>query len=219
MGRPKGSKNKIQTGIVYPRKCDHCDYVSNNPSMFHYHKKIHDPIPHGKLCDHGCGQKATSINTNGKYTCLSKYQYCPMYKKLLANRTEKSWISADDRKKKTKDTFFEYCYGNDEVKEKQKATLKKKWGNFTPEQMKDYRHYGRRVRSRAQKWAKEQGFVLGQQTYHVDHKLSIWDAWQAGLSESIVNHPANLQILDAKANSSKGAKSSLTVDELLKLIG
>lgn len=85
--------------------------------------------------------------------------------------------------------------------------------------MQDYRHYGRRVRSRAQKWAKEQGFVLGQQTHHVDHKLSIWDAWKAGLSESIVNHPANLQILDAKANSSKGAKSSLTVDELLKLIG
>ena len=60
--------------------------------------------------------------------------------------------------------------------------------------------------------------MLGQQTYHVDHKLSVFDAWKAGLSESVVNHPANLQILEAKQNSSKGAKSSITVEELLKLI-
>ena len=96
-----------------------------------------------------------------------------------------------------------------------KQTLKKKWGNFTPGQMKDFRHYARRVRSRAQKWAKDQGYVLGQQTYHVDHKLSVREAWLAGLSEEVVNYPYNLRILEAKANCSKGSKSTLTVDQLL----
>jgi len=84
--------------------------------------------------------------------------------------------------------------------------------------MKDFRHYARRMRSRAQKWAKEQGYELGQQTFHVDHKLSILDAWHAGLPESVVNHPANLQILEAKRNSSKGANITITVEELLRLI-
>ena len=216
----KGCPNKIQSGIVYPRKCNHCDYISNNPSMFHYHKRTHEVIPEGTLCDHGCGQHATVINTHGKYTCRPVAQHCPEYIKQHSERITKQWKNPmfDDRRTETKERFRKHCYENDEVKIKQLATLKKKWGDFTPEQMKDFRHYGRRVRSRAQKWAREQGYELGQQTYHVDHKLSIWDAWRAGLSESIVNHPANLQILEAKQNSSKGANSILTVEELLNLI-
>jgi hypothetical protein len=202
----------------YPRKCEHCDYVSNNPSMYHYHKKTHDPIPKGTLCWQGCGQLAKHRGTGGKYTCLPKAQHCPEYIKQHSARIAKQWDGDYERKEKTKERFFEYCCGNDAVKEKQRETLKKKWGNFTPEQMKEYRHYARRLRSRAQKWAKEQGYTLGQQTYHVDHKLSVLDAWKAGLSEEIVNHPANLQILEAKVNSSKGAKSSITVDELIDLI-
>ena len=209
-------KNYIK--IMYPRKCECCDYVSNNPTMFHYHKKTHEPIPIGKLCDHGCGQQATVINTKGSYTCLPNAHHCPEYIKQHSIRIAKQWEGDTLRKEKTKERFFEHCCGNVKVKEKQIATLRKKWGDFTPEQMKDFRHYARRIRSRAQKWAKEQGYVLGQQTYHVDHKLSVFDAWKAGLSESIVNHPANLQILEAKQNSSKGSKSSITVEELLKLI-
>ena len=204
----------------YPRKCEceHCDYVSNNPSMYHYHKKTHDPIPKGTLCWQGCGQLAKHRGTGGKYTCLPKAQHCPEYIKQHSARIAKQWAGDHERKEKTKERFFEYCCGNDAVKEKQRETLKKKWGNFTPEQMKEYRHYARRLRSRAQKWAKEQGYTLGQQTYHVDHKLSILDAWKAGLSEEIVNHPTNLQILEAKVNSGKGSKSSITVEELLTQI-
>jgi hypothetical protein len=218
MPRPKGSKNKVQSGITYPRKCNYCDYVSNNPSMYHYHSKIHQSIPAGTLCNHGCGQLATVINTNGKYTCLSLAQHCPEYIRRHSTRVLEHWQrpEATERKEKTKERFFKFCCGVPAVLKKQKQTLKEKFGNFTPEQMKDFRHYGRRIRARAQKWAKEQGYVLGQQTYHVDHKFSIWDSWQAGLSESIVNHPANLQILEAKKNSSKGFKSSITLEELLK---
>ena len=68
------------------------------------------------------------------------------------------------------------------------------------------------MRQRVQQWEKEQGYVLGQQTYHVDHKLSILDAWKVGLSEEVANHPANLQIIEAKSNTSKGSNSILTVE-------
>lgn len=216
MPKSKNYDNWIKQN--YPRKCKHCDYVSNNPTMYHYHKITHDPIPEGQLCDHGCGRLAKYRGTGGKYTCEKKFSLCPNYLVELAARTKLSWLNANERKEETKKRFFEHCCGVPEVVEKQKQTLKEKFGNFNPEQLKEYRHYARRLRARAQKWAKAQGYVLGQQTYHVDHKLSILDAWKAGLSEDIVNHPANLQILDAKINSGKGSKSSITVEQLLEQI-
>lgn len=207
-------KNYIK--IKYPRKCELCDYTSNNPTMYHYHKKTHDPIPKNTYCHFGCGCKALFRNTHMKYTCKEKYQECSAYIDQLKERTEKSWKGAVDRKIATKNSLVERLH-NRETIDKMKATKRKKYGNFTPEQMRDFRHYARRIRARAQKWAKEQGYVLGQQTYHVDHKFSIWDAWLAGLSESVVNHPANLRILEANENSSKGAKSLYTLEELLRL--
>ena len=219
MGRPKGSKNKNQSGICYPRKCDHCDYVSNNPSMYHYHKKIHDPIPAGQLCHYGCGNFAEFKNTHGRYSCKKIVHHCPEYLRKHSERVEEQWQrpEAIQRKEEARLTIESRLNTKENI-EKRKQTLKEKWGNFTPEQLKDYRHYARRVRTRAQKWAKDQGYELGQQTYHVDHILSIWDAYAAGLSEEIVNHPANLQIIEAKKNTSKGATSYFTVEELLEKI-
>ena len=151
------------------------------------------------------------------HCCQQISHSCPEYIKQHSIRIAEQWQRPDsvERKLKTKERFFEHCCGVPKVLEKQRETLKKKWGDFTPEQMKDFRHYAQRVRSRAQKWAKDQGYVLGQQTYHVDHKLSVREAWLVGLSEEVVNHPYNLRILEAKANSSKGSKSTLTVDQLL----
>ena len=217
----KGCPNKIQSGIVYPRKCNHCDYISNNPSMFHYHKKTHEVIPEGTLCDHGCGQHATVINTHGKYTCLPVAQHCPEYIRKHSERITEHWQrpTATVRKENTKQCFFEHCAGVALVVEKMKETKRLKFGLLTPEIAKQYRSYARAIRQRAQMWAKEQGYVLGKQTFHVDHKLSILDAWHAKLPADIVNHPANLEIMEAKKNSGKGAKSSITVEELLELTG
>ena len=202
--------------IPYPRKCKHCDYVSNNPTMYHYHKKTHETIPEDTYCHFGCGCKALFCNTGGKYTCKEKWAECPAYIDQLKERTKKSWSGDTQRKEKTKKSFIKRLH-NQETVDKMKATKRKKYGNFTPEQMKDFRHYSRRIRARAQQWAKEQGYVLGKQTYHVDHKFSVWDSWLSGLSENVVNHPANLQILEAKKNSSKGRKSLYTLEELLEL--
>jgi hypothetical protein len=216
MPKSKNYNNWIKEN--YPKKCPICDYIANNPAMLSYHKRTHLPIPEDSLCHFGCGNKALFRNTGGKLTCKENYQNCEEYLNQLADRTRKSWVNAEERKEVTKEKFLISCCNNDSVRKKQKQTLKEKWGNFTPEQAKDYRHYARRIRAKAQQWAKDNGYELGPQTFHVDHKLSIFDAWKAGLSEKIVNHPANLRIIPSKENSSKGAKSLITIEELYEKI-
>ena len=212
----KGKPN-LKGKTVYPRKCEHCSHLSNNPSAYFYHKRIHEVIPSGKLCDQGCGNIARYKNTNGKYTCEEVAHRCPEYIRTHSIRIKNQWENDIERKNQTRLTV-ESRLNTPENIEKRKQTLKTKWGNFTPEEIKEYKRFARRIRTRAQRWAKSQGYVLGQQTYHVDHKLSIFDAWKAGLSEEIINHPANLQIIDAKENSKKGAKSSISLEKLLEEI-
>jgi len=216
MGRTKGSLSKIPK-IQYPRKCDHCDYVSNNPQMYSYHKQTHQSIPYGTLCNQGCGQLAKYTNTKGNHTCEKIAQHCPQYVKEHSARVESQWKNDDARKEKTKELFIKHC-NTLAVRKRHKEIWQEKSQIYTPEQAKEYRHYARRIRQKAQKWAREQGYILGQQTYHVDHKFSIIDAWNAGLSIEIVNHPANLQILEAKKNSSKGPNSSITLTELMEVV-
>jgi hypothetical protein len=205
--------------LVYPRKCEQCDYISNNPSMYHYHKKTHEAIPEGTLCSHGCGQAAKFCGTGGKYTCSSVAQHCPTYILNHSRRVKEQWErpEASKRKEETKQSLIQRLH-NQETVNKMKASKRKKTNLLTPDRVKNYRHYARRIREQAQRWAKEQGYELGQQTWHVDHKLSIIDAWNYKLPMEIVNHPANLQVIEAKKNSSKGCKSSITLDELLRRI-
>lgn len=200
----------------YPRKCEHCDYISNNPSMYHYHKKTHKPIPDGQQCDHGCNQPALFRGTGGKYTCQKIAHQCTAYVQRQSANVKKQWENADERKQVAKESFIERLH-NQETYKKISDTKREKFGTLDPVKAKEYRRYARFIRQRAQAWARANGHTIGQQTYHVDHKLSILDAWKAGLSEEIVNHPANLQIIEAKKNCGKGANSTLTVNELLLL--
>lgn len=211
--------SKNYTKIQYPRQCEHCGYISNNPQMWFYHKKTHDPIPEGQLCDHGCGSPAKFKGTGGVYSCSKISHRCPEYIKKHSQRIKSHWMrpEAVQRKLKTAETLVKTACTPDAIR-KMKETKRKKSGLLTPTDAKNYRHYARAIRERAQMWAKSQGFVLGKQTYHVDHRLSILDAWNANLPAEIVNHPANLQILEAKTNSRKGSKSTITVEELLDLI-
>jgi hypothetical protein len=127
--------------------------MSNNPSMYYYHNKTHDEIPEGKLCDHGCGQLATVINTHGKYTCLPIAQHCPKYIEIHSNRIKKQWENADERKEQTKISLISRLH-NDENYKKIKETLKKKFGKITVDQIIEYRHYARKAHSNAQQWAR-----------------------------------------------------------------
>lgn len=207
--------NKIQ----YPRKCNHCDYVSNSPQMWHYHNKTHEEIPSDKLCEQGCGKPALFKNTGGRYTCCKITQQCEAYTKEHSERIKQHWKRPEsvERKINATQTLLKTACTPEAV-EKMKNTKRKKSGLLTPEDAKNYRHYARAIRQRAQMWATDNGYELGKQTYHVDHKLSILDAWNANLPAEIVNHPANLQILEAKKNSSKGSTSILTVEELYVMI-
>lgn len=204
--------------IQYPRKCNHCDYTSNNPQMWHYHNKTHDPIPAGQLCDHGCNCLAKFRGTGGVYSCSKISHHCPEYIRVHSERVKSHWQRPESAQRKidAKATLLKTACTPEAVN-KMKETKRKKSGLLTPQDAKNYRHYARAIRQRAQIWAKEQGYEIGQQTFHVDHKLSILDAWHAGLPESTVNHPANLQIIEARQNSSKGSKSTITVEELLML--
>lgn len=205
--------------IQYPRKCNHCDYISNNPQMWHYHNKTHDPMPSGQLCDHGCGCLAQFKGTGGVYSCSKISQQCPQYIKTHSERIKTHWQRPEstDRKLKTKATLLRTACTPESVK-KMKDTKRKKSGLLTPEDAKNFRHYARAIRQRAQLWATDNGYKLGHQTYHVDHKLSILDAWKLNLPAEIVNHPANLQVIEARRNTSKGSKSSITVEQLYEMI-
>lgn len=212
--------SKDYVKIQYPRKCNHCDYVSNNPQMWHYHKQIHEAIPPNQLCEQGCGKPALFKNTHGRYACCKITHHCEAYTQEQSTRIKKHWERPDalTRKENTKKTFLQHCAGNENAIAKFKETKRKKSGLLTPEDAKNYRHYSRAIRQRAQMWATDNGYILGQQTYHVDHKLSILDAWNANLPAEVVNHPVNLQILPAKENSRKGSKSSITVEQLFEMI-
>ncbi len=210
---------KNYTKIAYPRKCDYCNYVSNNPQMWHYHKRTHIEIPKGALCDNGCGQLAYYVNTNNVYSCTKISQQCPEYLRKHSERIKEHWArpAAVFRKEETAKSLRDRLH-NPETAAKQSSTKRNKAGTFTPILAKNFRHYARFIRARAQKWAAAQGYPIGKQTYHVDHRFSVLDAWKNNLPEHIVNHPANLQILEAKANSSKGSKSEFTLAELYDII-
>lgn len=216
---PKSKNYDEWVKKTYPRKCNHCDYISNNPSMHSYHKQTHAPIPEGQLCNHGCGSLALFRGTGGKYTCMKNSRRCPAYIKQQSARVTAQWQRPEStqRKEETKKSLIKRLH-NEETFKKQSETKRKKFGTLDPVKAKEFRRYARFIRQRAQQWAKGQGYVIGKQTYHIDHKLSILDAWKAGLSEEIVNHPANLQILEAKQNSRKGSNSTLSINELLNLI-
>jgi hypothetical protein len=183
--------------------------------MFSYHKKTHQPIPQNAECHFGCGNHATHRNTGGKLTCKEKYQECPAYLEQLAERTAKSWEGAVERKEATKKVFEEQVVYNKQARDKSISAIKAN-AILLPEDAKDYRAYARKCRLIAQKWAKENGYVLGQQTYHVDHKLSLLDCYYAGLSVNVASDPANLRVISASENIAKGRNSIITVEELFE---
>ena len=202
---------------VYPRKCETCDYISNNPSMFHYHKKTHYSVE-GKLCDHGCGNPAKFVKTNGKYTCSENSQHCPQYLAEHAERIRQQWVG-DDRRREDTIVSLRSRLHNEENARKISATRRAKTGLLTEEVRTSFRKYARACRSLSQLWAKDNGYKLGPQTFHVDHIYSVLDGFKNEIAPAIISHPANLRILEAKKNTSKGPKSEITLQELLERTG
>lgn len=219
MSRKQRSDTELrkQNSIKYPRKCECCDYVSNNPSMFHYHKKTHYSVE-GKLCDYGCGTPAMFVSTKEVYCCSESHMQCPSVRKEFADKVTDQWATpnADERRVNAGKTFRKAVH-NAETVAKATNTRWAKWGmeNATEAQWKEFRKYGRSCRSLSQKWAKDNGYELGQKTFHVDHIYSIKDGFKNKVPPTIMSHPANLRVIEAKKNSAKGGKSEITLEELL----
>ena len=211
------TESRKANSIIYPRKCDTCDYISNNTSMFHYHKKIHYSVE-GKLCDYGCGSPAQFISTKETYCCNKNHMQCPEVRKEFSENVVSQWkrTGSDDRRESTRKTFKASVH-NKETVQKMRKTKWAKWGmeNATEEQWKEFRRYARSCRKLSQKWGKDNGYETGRQTFHIDHIYSIRDGFVNKVSPLILSHPANLRILGAKQNSSKSYKSEITLDELL----
>jgi len=185
--------------------------------MYHYHKRTHEPIPNEQLCEFGCNQPANYKGTGGKYSCERVTHHCPAYLEEHSKRIAEHWNRPGNKKRRAnaKETFMEHCCNQEHVIHKVIETKRKRYDTLTPDELKDYTHYARQARAGAQRWAKENGHKLGQQTYHVDHRLSVKDAYRAGLPLGVLNHPNNLQILSATKNIIKGCKSEITVEQLL----
>lgn len=204
--------------ITYPRPCPQCDYSANNASSFHYHKRTHELIPVGKLCDHGCGQLAIHRNTGGVYSCNTNSHRCPEYIRQHSIRIQEQWkIAPESRRIQTKKIFEEQVVYNEDARHKSRESISKR-RIIKASDAKDYRSYARKCRKVAQKWAKENGHKISRDTFHVDHRLSLVDAYNAKLDVAIASHPANLQILPAIDNSRKWGHSEITVDQLLEEI-
>lgn len=207
---------------TFPHTCEICGYVSNNYAMRYYHRKTHQPIPEGKLCDFGCGRPAKFINTNGKFVCEKITHHCPEYIRKHSQLVKEQWKNASEqRRENTRNVFLKACVYNDVAMKKSKETRWNHLGFINDEDMKKFKKYSHRIRSgirsiRSQ--FKQKGVDLGITKQHIDHKLSVLDAWKLQLPSKIVNHPLNLEIIDYMDNVKKGPKSSITIQELLESI-
>ena len=181
--------------------------------MYHYHKRIHDSIPIGQNCDHGCQQPAKFKGTGAVYTCQKNAHHCPAYLERHSNSVKQQWVGADERRASTKQKFLEVVH-SDEIRDKTIKSIKAR-AIVKADDAKSYRSYARKCRKIAQQWAKDNGHDIGRYTHHVDHRLSLVDAFYYKLDVAIASHPANLQILPAKENSKKQARSEITLAQLL----
>lgn len=186
--------------------------------MHHYHKRTHAVIPPGELCHYGCGGLAHFQGTGGKFTCKERGHYCPAYLKRLSQKVSSDWKNDDGtRLSNTKRVFEDQVVFNASAREKNLKEIAKR-RIIKAEDAKNYKTYANKCRRIAQQWARENGYTIGRDTWHVDHKLSLSIAYTLKLDVNVASHPANLEILESRKNSAKGSSCSMTVEQLLAAI-
>jgi len=91
----------------------------------------------------------------------------------------------------------------------------KEWREYKLEARKrssrNYRKYKKHINSENLPIGKGEG------KFNVDHKFSVYEGFLNNIDYKLISHPNNLQILTAKENITKGYKSSITKNELLKI--
>jgi hypothetical protein len=210
----------------YPRKCDLCDYHSNNPSMFYYHKKTHQEIPYGQLCDHGCNKPAIIIRTNGSFCCSTKTQDCPQYRKEHSKRVKEQWNKMDGKVKKKRiqkaKESLKVTYTQEYI-EKAKQTKIKRLLNISREQTNDYKQYVRLVHQLTQYSIKNDPILSRtvvsrwkKDSLHIDHKVSKRIGFYLGIPPEFIANSLNLEAILASKNNQKYIKCSMNPIDLLE---
>lgn len=205
--------------ITYPRSCL-CGYQANNAGSWSYHQRIHEPVPEGQLCQHGCGQPATLKNTGGVFVCVPGNNQCPTLKEAISKRVTNDWIGADERKSQTKVEFFKSCHTNSCI-EKIRITKRKKL--LIQDTSKDRRRYNRQVHAISQTSLKNftdvinpEGHVIGRFSYHLDHMVSKHAGFLLGIPATYLGSVQNLEVISQRENNSKFSRCSKHPLDLLK---
>ena len=89
--------------------------------------------------------------------------------------------------------------------------------NLPPEYKEEFKEYMRAVRywSNKQDLSSLDNIEKRGVDWHLDHKYSIWDGFNAGVPIAMMSHINNLQMLPRKLNTAKGTKSCITLKELV----
>lgn len=85
----------------------------------------------------------------------------------------------------------------------------------------EYLLYEEKVRKLSEKTFREEFFEFRDyrgDVFELDHMLSIREGFEQDVPVEVMSDLANLQLISAKANRSKGGKSSLTFSELVERI-
>ncbi len=132
--------------ITYPRKCEFCDYISNNPAMFHYHKHIHEPILDGTLCDIGCGRLGKFRRTNGKVACEQNSHHCPAYIAAHSQSVKQQWKDNEWKERRLHIATLMHNLSPKQLEQhKQSGIETKRLKRIATETSKDQRVYSRAV--------------------------------------------------------------------------
>jgi hypothetical protein len=209
--------------IYYPRMCDHCNHVSNNPSAWHYHKRKHEPIPDGQLCEGGCGQPAVIRNTRGTYKCDENAHSCPQYRKEHSDRIKMQW---QENLWTVRRQAVAGLMKDPEIIEKQvkRANATKRRRMLSDIWTKERRRYVYAVHKLTMETYEKHkdeinpdNLPLGRFEYHIDHKVSKLRGWIEKIPPETMARKENLEILWWRDNVSKNAQCSMLIEDLISL--
>jgi hypothetical protein len=216
----KGKPNK-KPSITYPRKCEQCSHLANNPASFSIHKKVHQTIPENQLCTLGCGKIATVVTTRNTYRCSANIGDCPQYINDLKLRTIKSWENSEERKETTRQTFIDACVFNPASYKKASETKHKKL--LAQDNTSDRRKYNRQVHELSQRTYRENtsainpnNLKIGRVDHHLDHKVSKHVGFLLGIPAHYLADINNLCVLPYNENTGKHCKCSIHPLDLLE---
>jgi len=207
----------------YPRKCLTCDHVSNNPSNFTDHAKKHIPIPEGTLCE--CGKPAVYRSITEKVWCQQNIRQCPAYKAVLSTQTTKMWKDGNWTARKIQQADRTRAETAEQRADRNRKAITTKVKNLQAIEhtleLKQYRraaiYWGRRTYRENTQVINPNGYEIGLQQYHIEHKVSRHIGFLLNIPLEYLCSVHNLTVMHSKLNCGKRINCSIHPIDLLLL--